>query len=323
MPPNPNAGPDAEIGSTSSPSEAGVKGINESRVAGAGVVGLGPTGVEGDGFSIGVRGHGSIGVRGDHNGASTGTSTDAMGFLAGFDPQFHEPVGVYGESEQQGVMGLTLASNGTGVYGGGTTAAGGHQIGVRGETVTGVGVQGRSFGPGPAGKFIGNVEVTGKMTAHVILADAVEVIGNLTAHDVSLTGGDCAEDFDTSGTEENEPGTVMVIDDEGALMPAHQAYDKRVAGVISGGGDLKPGIVLDKRTSQRNRCPIALLGKIYCKVDAQYSGIDVGDLLTTSPTLGHAMKVSDPLRAFGSVIGKALRPLKEGQGMIPILIALQ
>ncbi len=35
------------------------------------------------------------------------------------------------------------------------------------------------------------------------------------------------------------------------------------------------------------------------------------------------MKAGDPLSAFGSVIGKALRSLKAGQGMVPILIALQ
>jgi hypothetical protein len=49
----------------------------------------------------------------------------------------------------------------------------------------------------------------------------------------------------------------------------------------------------------------------------------VGDLLTTSPTPGHAMKATDPLRAFGAVLGKALLPLRSGQGLIPVLIAMQ
>ena len=49
----------------------------------------------------------------------------------------------------------------------------------------------------------------------------------------------------------------------------------------------------------------------------------MGDLLTTSPTLGFAMKAMDPLNAFGTVIGKALQPLPSGQGLIPILVALQ
>lgn len=65
------------------------------------------------------------------------------------------------------------------------------------------------------------------------------------------------------------------------------------------------------------------MGKVYCKVDAQFSPIEVGDLLTTSFTAGHAMKAYDPIKAFGAVIGKALRPLEGGKGLIPILIALQ
>jgi hypothetical protein len=51
--------------------------------------------------------------------------------------------------------------------------------------------------------------------------------------------------------------------------------------------------------------------------------IEVGDLLTTSSCSGHAMKASDPFRAFGAVIGKALRPLASGRGKIPVLVALQ
>ena len=65
------------------------------------------------------------------------------------------------------------------------------------------------------------------------------------------------------------------------------------------------------------------MGKVFCKVDAQFGAIEVGDLLTTSPTPGHAMKTSDPFKAFGAVIGKALRPFTAGRGLIPILIALQ
>ena len=81
--------------------------------------------------------------------------------------------------------------------------------------------------------------------------------------------------------------------------------------------------MLDKQQANSIRKPIALLGKVYCKVDAQYAAIEVGDLLTTSPTPGHAMKADHLRKAFGAVIGKALRPFKEGQGLIPILITLQ
>jgi hypothetical protein len=140
--------------------------------------------------------------------------------------------------------------------------------------------------------------------------------------DVILTNMDCAEDFDIGG-KEAAPGTVMVIDEEGALQPCSHVYDKKVAGVVSGAGDFKPAIVLGRRESGNARAPVALVGKVYCMVDAENAPIEVGDLLTTSDKRGHAMKATDPLRAFGAVIGKALRPLAEGRGLIPVLVALQ
>jgi hypothetical protein len=154
--------------------------------------------------------------------------------------------------------------------------------------------------------------------------ERLEVNGNIATNgDILITNADCAEEFDIYEADKIEPGTVMVLGNDGKLRPSSTAYDKRVAGVISGAGDYKPGIVLDKQHSQRGRLPIGLLGKVFCKVDAQYGAIEIGDLLTTASTLGHAMKASDPLKAFGTVIGKALRPLADGQGLIPILVALQ
>ena len=141
--------------------------------------------------------------------------------------------------------------------------------------------------------------------------------------DIFLENADCAEDFDIVEATQVDPGTVMVLTPEGKLTPSSQAYDKKVAGVISGAGNYRPGLVLDKKPAQDNRLPVALMGKVYCKVDARYAPIGVGDLLTTSDTPGYAMKATDPRKAFGTVVGKALRPLAEGQDLIPILIALQ
>jgi hypothetical protein len=72
---------------------------------------------------------------------------------------------------------------------------------------------------------------------------------------------------------------------------------------------------------RRTAGAIALVGKVYCRVDSAYAPIEVGDLLTTSPTRGHAMRVVDPSRAFGAIIGKALRPLSRGAELIPILVS--
>ena len=40
-------------------------------------------------------------------------------------------------------------------------------------------------------------------------------------------------------------------------------------------------------------------------------------------TEGVETKALDSAKAFGAVVGKAMRPLVSGQGLIPILIALQ
>ena len=147
--------------------------------------------------------------------------------------------------------------------------------------------------------------------------------GTSSCIDVMLTGADCAEQFDMRDGQSPEPGTIVVIDDAGKLRESQSPYDKRVAGVVSGAGEYRPAIVLDRRASSEGRASVALVGKVYCKVDADPAPIAVGDLLTTSGRPGFAMKAADPAQAFGAVIGKALRPLRAGQGMIPILVALQ
>jgi hypothetical protein len=174
-----------------------------------------------------------------------------------------------------------------------------------------------------------NVSIKGVIEGDVTIgtgpaAATVQVNGSIkTTGDVVLTGGDCAEDFDIAQPENVDAGTVMVINEEGALQQSGQAYDKRVAGIISGAGDLRPGVILGKQSTKSGRMPLALVGKVYCKVDAGYSSIEVGDLLTTSPTPGHAMKAKDQALAFGAVIGKALTKLEGGKGLIPVLVALQ
>ena len=153
----------------------------------------------------------------------------------------------------------------------------------------------------------------------------LDVQGDLkVSGDIVLAGGaDCAEDFDIAEYAEAAAGSVMVMNSSGRLEECGEPYDKKVAGVISGAGSFKPAIILDKQTGHFNRQPIALMGKVFCKADAQYGCIEVGDMLTSSPTPGHAMKATDPGKAFGAVIGKALAPIINGTGLIPILVSLQ
>jgi hypothetical protein len=115
----------------------------------------------------------------------------------------------------------------------------------------------------------------------------------------------------------------MVLDQTGTIRPCSEPYDKCAVGVVSGAGPYRPAIVLDHAEISRGRLPISLVGKVCCMVDAAFGAIKIGDLLTTSSTVGHAMKAADPTKAYGAVIGKALGPLSEGIGLIPILVALQ
>jgi hypothetical protein len=167
--------------------------------------------------------------------------------------------------------------------------------------------------------FLGGTE-----RMRITASGTVEVTGTLNVSgDITMPASDFAEDFQVAPSDAVEPGTVMVLDENGLLRPSDKSYDRKVAGVISGAGDFRPGLILDRRSSSEGRLPLALVGKVYCKADAAYGPIEVGDLLTSSPTPGHAMKASDPLQAFGAVLGKALRPLKSGQALVPILVSLQ
>jgi hypothetical protein len=133
-----------------------------------------------------------------------------------------------------------------------------------------------------------------------------------------VQGADCAEQFSLAPGYTADPGALLVIADDGMLKLCKSAYDRRVAGVVSA----SPAITLGTPGAGPG-IALALAGRVACQVDASYAPVAVGDLLTTSPTPGHAMKVTDEQLAFGAVIGKALRALPAGRGVIPILVALQ
>jgi hypothetical protein len=291
---------------------------------------------EGEGNGVYGRSTKKAGVYGESkgfNGVLGQTTADGHAGVAGVSDEGNSN-GVYGRSKNRnGVFGVSSAAehsgvaglndNGTGVLGRSKNSRG---VWGLSDTAEGVIAQTRSSVTAALAAYQSNPDSNtaalyakhdGNRTAAFFEGD-VEVTG-----DIRLRNADCAEDFDIAGLEKVEPGTVMVIDSEGALRQSDQAYDKRVAGVISGAGSYKPALILDKQESANNRMPIALMGKVYCKVDASYGAIEVGDLLTSSPTPGHAMKADDPLKAFGAVIGKALRPLAEGQELVPVLVALQ
>jgi hypothetical protein len=148
--------------------------------------------------------------------------------------------------------------------------------------------------------------------------------------DLVLTGGDVAEEFDVAEQVADPsdvcPGTVVVLDRGGALAPCSRAYDTSVAGAVAGAGDRTTALVLDRHRHDGSdpafRPAVAVTGKVWCRADASLQAIQVGDLLTTSPTLGHAMVATDREAAFGAVLGKALTPLDASTGLVLTLVGL-
>jgi len=161
----------------------------------------------------------------------------------------------------------------------------------------------------------------------------LDVNGDLRVNVVRITGGaDLAEPAHVSdaglGADAIQPGMVVSIDptDPGKLILATEAYDRKVAGVISGAGGVQPGMIMKQEGHSigEGEHPIAMAGRVYVWCDAEANGaIQPGDRLTTSPTPGHAMKATDEGRTPGAVIGKAMTPLAEGRGLVLVLVSLQ
>lgn len=251
-------------------------------------------------------------------GTSTTYSAVTARHLAGYDAiEGRSHVSEKGPTPGCGVRGETWCSNGHGVIGVSHTPTAG---------VAAVNSSGKSGNLGLlargeiAGRFEGSVDMTQNLRVEgdVAINGTVHVKG-----DLYMDNADFAEEFDTDQNRVIAPGTVVILGESGAVQLSDRPFDTRVAGVVSGAGSYKPALTLDKRRDGTNRVPIALMGKTYCKVDARFGSIKVGDLLTTSETPGYAMKLSPEGNKIGCIIGKALANLEMGQSEIPILVTLQ
>ncbi|MCK5493530.1 MAG: hypothetical protein KAJ14_10510 [Candidatus Omnitrophica bacterium] len=257
-------------------------------------------------------------------------------------------IAIYGTGTIYGVEGVTnAATNGTGVFGwasasvnginhgvyGQSNATGDQSCGVRGVSVanSGVvyGVYGRAASPaGYSGYFTG--------------AQGVYVNGNCYA--TTRTGGaiDVAEYISvTENTSSIKSGDVVIIDSNNSLsvILSNKPYDRTVAGIIS----TNPGYLLgvDEENGNKGDVKLTLAGRVPCKVTDEGGHIKVGDLLTTSSKPGYAMKavfldvnkannfqemkkiLSENQKRKNAILGKALEPLNESEGVVMVLVTLQ
>ena len=134
---------------------------------------------------------------------------------------------------------------------------------------------------------------------------------------------DLAENYDADGGL--EAADVVCLDPASdRIVRSDKPNDALLLGVISS----KPGFLLnvDHEATEGTRFPVALCGRVPCKVVDENGAIRKGDLLTSSSTPGHAMRASpieiggEPLYRPGTIIGKAFEPLKSGRGVIEVVV---
>jgi hypothetical protein len=162
-------------------------------------------------------------------------------------------------------------------------------------------------------------------------SEKLTISGNLSVSGNCKDGGasttcditaDIAEAFNVSQSKKQvEAGDVLVIDsssdkfDKGAIL-SNKPYDDNVLGVVSSA----PTIIMGRLNGG---IPVALTGVVPVKVTTENGPIAKGDLLTTSKTLGHAMKCNERIKCTGSILAKSLESFNGDNGKIMALVTLQ
>jgi hypothetical protein len=142
------------------------------------------------------------------------------------------------------------------------------------------------------------------------------------------------ERFKVDPKGQYEVGDLLVIDPNSPyLVLSSEPNDTKVIGVVGPSLDYKDGELMvivfgwhGAKPAENDSESVRVVARI--KVDASYGPIRRGDLLTSSPTPGHAMK-AQPVKIGGveiyrpgTIIGKALEGLSEGRGLIEVFIVL-
>jgi hypothetical protein len=193
------------------------------------------------------------------------------------------------------------------------------QVGIGGNTSLRL----RSTVPGAGKDLI--IETQGDVRIGTDAAPGrLRVNGPTVTEVITITGADLAEKFKV--TEVVQPGMVVQMDPHTPehFMIARGEYNTLVSGIVSGANGLPAGAILGNLPGYEDAIPIALAGRVWTWCDADESGaIQMGDMLTTSDTPGHAMKATDRDLAFGSIIGKAMTSLDSGRGLVLVLVSIQ
>ncbi len=225
--------------------------------------------------------------------------------------------GILGHSRHVGVRGQSTGESGTGagVAGASRFGAGGifgseHEYSVIADGV------GSTFN-----KFDSTMNLRGE-------GKAILAMGSSDFHGrVNLKGdgktqefpGGIVELFEVDDAEFVTPGDLLVASENGnsVLSRSKKGYNPAVIGIVSG----NPYLAVNNSGKEEKIYPVALSGKVLCRIDARNNPVKPGDLIVASDTPGCGMKGKiDSFNKVGTVIGKALDSLDEGIGLVPVFI---
>jgi len=280
--------------------------------------------------TVGITGNLGLGISSPTarvDARASGTGTGVYGYtntgvgLYGYCTSTTAGTAVYADGAQYGVYARSYANTGAAVYA--SNDSGNALIAVNNASgYASLAGQSNNAG-GFGGYFYNSAGGVALWVNGVTQTKALQILG----------GADVAEPFDiapaASAPEQMiEAGMVVSIDPEhaGELRLCDSAYDTKVAGVISGANGLAPGMILRSEgdANADGKHPVAMTGRVWVWCDAAAGGaVHPGDRLTTSATPGHAMRVDEDRRTNGAVIGKAMTELKEGRGLVLVLVNLQ
>jgi hypothetical protein len=140
---------------------------------------------------------------------------------------------------------------------------------------------------------------------------------------IQAANSDLAENY-LSAMDLAAADVVCLDQSQDRIILSDKANDPLVIGVVSSA----PGFLLNapgeaNKSSGTLAYPVALCGRVPCKVTDENGPIHRGDLLTSSSTPGHAMKATTDIYRPGTIIGKALEALPAGKGIIEVFVTLR
>jgi hypothetical protein len=212
-----------------------------------------------------------------------------------------------------------------------------NQVIIGGDWVFKISNGGLTVGNGDVTIGNGNVTISnGSLT----LANGDLTLSNGTLHAPHKVG--CVEDrFINRDGSNLQRGDVVVLHSASSehyygrnseiplieVQLTDSPMDTRVCGIVDE-PSLADSQLSDLDRSKLGKARIGLMVTLgayaFCKVNADIAPIAPGDLLTTSPTPGHAQKLDTGQSSSpGIVIAKALGARNSGKGLIPVLVSHQ